>query len=175
MNTFDGIAISETRLLTQNIIMSVLLLGLLVAAGFWLASCIKKSDVKGNKRKRNLRKRAKTDPAAEQELARLKRKKRNQRKRNAKSIVGSVCLGVIIAALAVTIALLFVLPGWIDFAIKDYMVYNGEFEVSRGNKLNYIDLDDGTELYGGGGLDVGEYNGRVVYSKRTHITMGAEK
>lgn len=174
MDTFNGIAISEARLLTQTIMMSVFLLGLLVAGGFWLASCIRKSDVKGKNRMRNLKKQAKNDSGAAQGLKRLKRKKRNQRKKNAKGIVGSICLGMIITALAVTISWLFVVPGWIDFAIKDYVVYNGEFEVSRGNKLNYIDLDNGTELYGGGGLDLGEHNGTVVYSKRTHITMGAK-
>ncbi len=174
MNVSCTIAILETRLLTQTIIMSVLLLGLLVAAGFWLASCVKKSDVKGKNRIRNLRKQAKNDPGAAQGLKRLKRKKKNQRKKNAKSIFGSVCLGIIIVSLSVTIAVLFVVPGWIDFAVKDYETYVGKFEVTQGNKLNYIDLDDGTSLHGGGGLDLGEYNGTVVYSKRTHITMGVD-
>lgn len=174
MNTFGGIAISEARLLTETIVMSVLLLGLLVVSGFWLASFIHKSDVKGQRRLRNLKKQAKDDPGATQELERLKRKKRNKRKKNAKSIAGDVCLSVMLLGLALALTLLFVLPGWTDFILKDYQIYEGEFEVTKGNKMKYIDLDDGTSLIGGGGLDLGEHNGRVVYSKRTHTTMGVE-
>ena len=162
-------------MLTETIVMSVLLLGLLVVSGFWLASFIHKSDVKGQRRLRNLKKQVKDDPGAAQELERLKRKKRNKRKKNAKSIAGDVCLSVMLLGLALALTLLFVLPGWTDFILKDYQIYEGEFEVTRGSsKPYYIDLDDGASLRGGGGLDLGEHNGRVVYSKRTHTTMGVE-
>lgn len=70
------------------------------------------------------------------------------------------------------------IPGWTDYAKKDYVVFDGSslvengFNVHKFTRSSHIILPDGTRLTGSLGLEDGEHHGRIVYSKRTKIALG---
>ena len=175
---FNGIAISDTRLLVWSIFFSI---ALLVIIGISIVACISfydKENTKNAKRIKALREQALTDPTAEKRLQKLER----MHKRKFKNVM----LDKIITLLLVTILFfvdLFVgvIPGWTDYIKKDYVIYEGNsvlengFNVKRYTRSSYITLADGTRLTGSLGLDDGEYKGRIVYAKRTKIALGFEE
>jgi hypothetical protein len=67
------------------------------------------------------------------------------------------------------------IPGWSDYIKKDYVVYEGSYEVTGVGGDMKIILEDGTSLKEQSGLDEGEFEGRIVYSKRTKIPLGMSK
>ncbi len=88
-------------------------------------------------------------------------------------------LKIVAAVLSIVFALgtLFIclIPGWSDYIKKDYVVYEGSYEVTGVGGDMKIILEDGTSLKEQSGLDEGEFEGRVVYSKRTKIPLGMSK
>ena len=65
-----------------------------------------------------------------------------------------------------------VIPGWTDYAEKDYVVYTGEISVHGQMRHSYIELEDGTTVWGRGDFDAEDTYGTVVYSKRTKEFLG---
>lgn len=72
------------------------------------------------------------------------------------------------------ILFLCVIPGWTDYILKDYEIYDGEFEVVRYTRRNYIIFEDGTSISGSLGMERGTYNRKIVYSSRSKIALGVE-
>lgn len=175
MYVYNGIDISDTRLLVLNIVYSVLLL-LTIFIG--IVACISfydKENLKTAKRIKALKEKALTDPVAEKQLQKL------QRKYNRK--VKNVRLDKIITLSLLTLLVLLnlflcVIPGWTDYIQKDYVVFDGSslvengFYVHKFTSSSRIILADGTKLTGSLGLEDGEHHGRIVYSKRTKIASG---
>ena len=79
----------------------------------------------------------------------------------------ALCVGIAVCALLVG-----VIPGWTDYAKKDYVVYEGATGVYRSGKYSYIKLEDGTVIDGRAGLSYEDKYGTVVYSRRTKIALG---
>lgn len=112
-------------------------------------------------------------------LKKLARKEKKRRKERWKTLIEDSLIGLIIIG-ALAIALFWcVIPGWIDYIAKDYVVYEGEFEVEfevvRQTGNHAIILEDGTRISGSLGLSDGEHNGQVVYTKRTEIALGVKE
>ena len=172
MNTYNGIPISELRLVISTIIMTVLFLGVAVAVGFFGYACLTLKSTKERRALINLRKRAKSDDAAKNKLEKIKRRNKRRRQRNKSDIVAEVvCLGLSICVAAVAL-IWTIIPGWIDYFKKDYVVYTGEIKVYSQMKQSRIELDDGTTVWGKGDLDENDTYGTVVYSKRTKQYVG---
>ncbi len=81
---------------------------------------------------------------------------------------------VLVACVAVVLLVYCVIPGIMDYACKDYVVYTGSFEVYGSMRRSRIKLEDGTVLYGSAGFEHGEAYGTVVYAKRTQTALGGE-
>ena len=68
-----------------------------------------------------------------------------------------------------------VIPGWTDYITKDYAVYSGNVSVDKVLRTSQITLEDGTVLTGSLGLEKGQHNIQLVYSKRTKIALGMKQ
>lgn len=64
MNTFNGIPISDYRVLVYSIIFSILFLGLMIAVGFWLYTSLTVKNPKDRQHLRKLKEKAKNDENA---------------------------------------------------------------------------------------------------------------
>lgn len=170
---FEGIQITEGRLLTHNIFSSILLLIAAAVAGALLIYTLYQGvDKKSKLQISRLKERAQTDPIAAKRLQKLERKYRRKNKElfNAESLFIFAVLLVIIFLLL----FLCVIPGWTDYILKDYEIYEGEFEVVRYIRISYIIFEDGTRVSGGLGMEDGTYNRKIVYSSRTKMALGVE-
>lgn len=165
-----GIAISQVRLILSNIWFTVLALVLMVVViGFAFISHSR--DVRRTKNRiSELSARPNQDPSTHRRIAKLQRRLAREKKER--------CQDWWIYAISVPLIALmlvfFVIPGWTDYACKDYVVYEGTFTVKRSLRHSYVFLEDGTQLRGAIGLEEGTHEGQVVYTKRTKITLGGE-
>ena len=172
MDTYNGIPISELRLVISTIIMTVLFIGVAVAVGFFLYACLTLKSTKERRALKKLRKNAKSDDVARTKLEKIKRRNKRRLQRNKSDIVSEVvCLGLSICVAAVAL-IWTIIPGWIDYFKKDYVVYTGEIKVYSQMKRSRIELDDGTTVWGKGDFDENDTYGTVVYSKRTKQYVG---
>ena len=166
--TVNGVQISEFNLLASCIIYSVLLL-LTLAVGVVAAILLyDKAGRRAKKRMRALAARAESDPIARARLDKLRRKAgRGRKDRIASNIIIWGLLAVLIA-----VNLCFAtIPCWADYAMKDYVVYTGNFTAHDYMKRDHIILEDGTYLHGRGGYNDGDWFGKVVYSRRSRIVL----
>lgn len=172
MNTYNGIPISELRLVVSTVIITVLFIGVAVAIGFFLYVCLTMKSAKERRALKKLRKNAKSDDVARTKLEKIKRRNKRRLQRNKSDIVSEVvCLGLSICVAAVAL-IWTIIPGWIDYFKKDYVVYTGEIKVCSKMKRSRIELDDGTTVWGKGDFDENDTYGTVVYSKRTKQYVG---
>lgn len=122
MSTFNGIPISEHRLLVHSIIFSILFFGLMTAFGFWLYTSLTSKNPKERKRLRKLKGKAKNDENVKNQLDKIKRKnkRKNKRKRqrNKDNIIINVVIWSLTACLAVAILACGVIPGLTDYIKK---------------------------------------------------------
>lgn len=166
----EGIAISQVRLIFVNILFTVLALALIAAV---IASAYVSYDPNVRKTKNRISElsaRPNQDPSIHRRIAKLQRKLAREKKERRQDwwiYAISVPLTALMLALVV-------IPGWTDYACKDYVVYEGTFTVKRSLRRAYLYLEDGTRLLGGIDLEEGTYEGKVVYTKRTKITLGGE-
>ena len=180
MKEFNGIEIAEYKLLVENIFFSAFF-----AIGIGLAIfllVVMKNNYSEDKTKNNfyeLEERAKTDEVAKKRLEKLRKKDRKKRKNRRVDVIFNCVLLALCVGIAVCALLVGVIPGWTDYAKKDYVVYEGEIEVNRGaigayrgGKYSYIKLEDGTVIDGRAGLSYEDKYGTVVYSRRTKIALG---
>ncbi|MBP3437119.1 MAG: hypothetical protein J6K61_04335 [Clostridia bacterium] len=148
MTTFNGIAISESRLLNHNIIVTAILILCLALLIFLLCHTIKRY------------------------------KKFNEKKGKIRNtfVANFIVIGILFC-LIIVFGVFSVLPSWTDYIKKDYVIYIGDFSVNDSNTKygSHILLNDGTTLTGAADFDAEDTNGHVVYSKRSKITLGGQK
>ena len=169
-----GIPIAEYELLVTTIIYTVLLLAVL--GSMLLLSCsYEKPNPKETARYKKLQAMAKSDVSAQKQLNRMERKLKNRRKHTRGEHVTATVVCTLAICWILTTLFIAVIPGWTDYIVKDYVIYEGNFRVEHpSQRISYTYLADGTKLWGCGGLPEGSENGTVVYSKRTRLVLGAE-
>ena len=169
---FNGIPISEYRLLAHSVIFTILLLGLAVAFGFWLYVSLIMKNRKKRQHLRKLKEKAKGDDLAKKQLERIERKNKRRRKREKDNIITDILIWSMTICLAIVILAWGVIPGWTDYVKKDYVVYKGEITVYQQIRRSRIELEDGTVVWGIGDFDEHNTYGTVVYSRRTKLFLG---
>ncbi len=170
---YNGIEIAEWLLLFYCIASVVIILIMAALLILVIAVSRQNKNAKEEARLERLRERADSDPIAAKQLKRLERKRLNRKERDRDQRLETVFICVILAGLMVASTVFLAIPCWTDYVIKDYAVYEGEFEVYRQRKRTYTRLEDGTTLSGGLRLDYGYYEGKLVYSKRSEILLGS--
>ena len=177
MNEWNGIPINEGKLLVLTVIFTAVAVGLIVLGIFWLKNAIE--DFCPNRSNRRcieaIKARGADDPKAQKRLRKLERKQKKLQKERRKTILEDSLIGLLIVGALVIDLVLCVIPGWSDYIAKDYVVYEGEFEVVSYTRNHYIILENGTRLSGSAGLAEGEHRGQVVYAARSEIVLGAKE
>lgn len=165
-----GIAISEGRLLGITILLTVLLL-VSVAVFFVVIYVFRDEEHKKTKdRLRQLQAKPHKGPSTYRNIQKLQRKmQKSKGDRRTAWLVYTLSVLLIVGLLAFC-----VIPGWTDYARKDYAVYEGSFTCEFREKNMCVVLDDGTVLTGGIGIAEGTYYGKIVYAKRMKITLGGQ-
>lgn len=174
MHHFEGIPIQEQGLLIRSVGFTVLFLLALAVAGLLLWVVLSSRDRKEQTGLRRLRARAETDPVARKRFVRLERRRKRRRKRNRAERITELVLFSLVVGIAITALCAGVIPGWIDYIRKDYVVYTGEIEVVRHTRHAYVHLEDGTTLIGGFGLDESDTRATVVYARRSRVLLGSQ-
>ena len=176
MNTYNGIPISELRLLVHIILFMILFLGCAVVLGFgihiWRTM---KSSKERQHIKRLKAKAAQNDQLAQKQLQKIERKKKRRWKHDKEDIVVDILIWGLTVCLCGVMLGWAIIPGWMDYIKKDYVVYTGEIAVCVGGKRSYIKLEDGTTVWGRGDFDDEDTRGTVVYSRRTKQFLGGNK
>ena len=172
MTTFNGMPISEDRVLALGIVFSILFLAVAVACAFLLYTSLTMRNPKEKERLRNLRKKAQNDELAKKQLEKIERKNQRRRKREKENIIADILIGSLSVCTLVAILALGVIPAWTDYAVKDHVVYTGEITVYHQMKRSRIKLEDGTTVWGIGDFDEEDTYGTVVYSRRTRQFLG---
>ena len=174
MTVYHGVPINEGRLLTENIILTVLLICFLALGLLAFILLYEKPNRKDAERIRTLREQAGDDAAAQKRLARMERKYRKKQKKTRMEHLPTFLWGAIALCAALLILFMGVIPGWTDYQTKDYTVYEGRFEVVRYVRSAYIKLEDGTSLQRALDYESGTYVGTLVYATRSKLTLGGE-
>ncbi len=177
MTAFNNIPINEGKLLVLTVIFTAVAVGLIVLGIFWIRNVIEDfhPDRSNRRRIEEINARGADDPKAQKWLRKLERKQKKLQKERRKTLLEDGLIGLIIVGALVVDLALCVIPGWSDYLTKDYVVYDGEFEVVSYTRKHYIILEDGTRISGSLGLSDGEHNGQVVYTKRTEIALGVKE
>ena len=169
---FNGIPISEYRLLAHSVIFTILFLGLAVAFVFWFYVSLTMKNPKEKEHLRKLKEKAQNDESAKKQLEKIERKNKRRRMREKENIITDIIIWSISTCLAIVILAWGVIPGWVDYIRKDYVVYKGEFTVYQQMKNSRIELEDGTVVRGIGDFNEHDTYGTVVYSRRTKKFLG---
>ena len=168
---FDGIPISELRLIVHSIIFTILFIGLMVAVGFWTYTSLTLKNPKEKEHLRRLKEKAQSDELAKKQFEKLERRNK-RRRRQEKNIITDVFIWSISVCVGVAILVWGIIPGWTDYIRKDYVVYKGEITVYQQMKNSRIELDNGTVIWGIGDFNEHDTYGTVVYSRRTNQFLG---
>ena len=169
---FDGIPISELRLIVHSIIFTIMFIGLMVAVGFWAYTSLTLKNPKEKEHLRRLKEKAQSDELAKKQFEKLERRNKRRRRRERKNIVTDVFIWSISVCVGVAILVWGIIPGWTDYIRKDYVVYTGEITVYQQMKNSRIELDNGTVIWGIGDFDEHDTYGTVVYSRRMKRFLG---
>ena len=175
MSTYNGIPISEYLLPVIYIIYIFLAVALMVAALFLLYQILSDRDQKSPQRMKKLRAKAETDEQAAKQLAKMERKKKRQKKKNWGNIIYYIFLFCLVVGCELFIIIGGIVPLLTDHVVKDYVVYTGEIKVCDNYRRPYIELEDGTIVWGGTILSEEDTYGTVVYAKRSKIVLGGQK
>lgn len=167
---YNGIEINEFSLLFYTIFHTILLLTLIAVGVVGFFVFYDKDDRKAKKRMAALESKAKDDPKAQKRLEKSRRKFKKHRKEKILAIVGIYGL---LTVMFVLNSVFCVVPGWMDYAIKDYEIYEGEFETISSGRDRFIETEEGVTLFGNHGLETEKnYYGEIVYGKRSKLTLG---
>ncbi len=167
---YNGIEINEFPLLFYTIFHTILLLAVIAVGIVGFVAFYDKDDRKAKKRMAALEEKAKGDTKAQKRLEKSRRKFKKHRKEKILAIVGIYGL---LTVMFVLNSVFCVVPGWMDYAIKDYEIYEGEFETISSGRDRFIETEDGVTLFGNYGLGTEKnYYGEIVYGKRSKLTLG---
>ena len=172
MKSFDGIEISEFRLLTETVVMTLLAVIVITVTIICCRILFTGRDKKKLLHLKKLKEKASCDEVAKKKLDKLERKHKRQRKRGRSDFVTSVVILTLCISLALTDIFLCVIPGWTDYIKKDYAVYTGEFKVVDSIRRPNIVLEDGTRVWGDSIYDGDDNYGTIVYAKRSCRLLG---
>ena len=184
MTEFQGIPINESKLL--YLYWFVIAIGLVMLFFIlWLTIRLIKetmfrstAETKAQQRIKNLKEKAKDDPATEKELnRRLHRHKQQKKDKNRTILEQALLLSLMIVLL---IGLLYGSRDFLrDYHEKDYVIYRGSFEyVIEGDahirRRRTIYLPDGQSLSGSPDSwnAEGAHSGTLVYGKHSHVVIG---
>ena len=168
--SYNGIEINEFPLLSYAIFHTILLLAIIAIGIVGFFVFYDKDDRKAKKRMAALEAKAKGDTKAQKRLEKSRRKFKKHRKEKVFAIVGIYGLLTVIFVLN---SVFCVVPGWMDYAIKDYEIYEGKFETISSGRDRFIETEDGVTLVGNHGLGTEKtYYGEIVYGKRSKLTLG---
>lgn len=167
---YNGIEITEAPLLFYTILHTILLLATIAIGIVGFFVFYDKDDRKAKKRMAALESKAKDDPKAQKRLEKSRRKFKRHRK---EKIFAIVSIYGLLTVMFVLNSVFCVVPGWMDYAIKDYEIYDGEFETISSGRDRFIETEDGVTLFGNHGLETEKtYYGEIVYGKRSKLTLG---
>ena len=169
---YNGISISELRLIVHSVVFTIFFLCLTVAVGFWVYASRSTKNPKEKEHLQKLRAKAQNDELAQKQLEKLERKNKRKRKCKRKNILTDVMIWTISICLAIAILALGIIPGWTDYIKKDYVVYTGKITVYQQIRRSHIELEDGTTIWGIGDFDEEDTYGTVIYSRRTKQFLG---
>ena len=168
--SYNGIEINECPLLSYTIFHTILLLAIIAIGIVAFFVFYDKDDRKAKKRMAVLEAKAKGDPKAQKRLEKSRRKFKKHRKEKILAIVGIYGL---LTVMFVLNSVFCVVPCWMDYAIKDYEIYDGEFETISSGRDRFIETEDGVTLIGNQHLGTDKtYYGEIVYGKRSKLTLG---
>ena len=168
----NGIPVSELRLIVHSVVFTLLFLSLMVASGFLGYASLKLKNPKEKEHLRKLKEKAQSDEFAKKQLEKIERKNKRRRKREKENIITDAIIWSISVCLAIVILAWGVIPGWTDYVKKDHVVYKGEITVCQKIRRSYIELEDGTVIWGIGNFDQEDTYGTVIYSRRTKQFLG---
>ncbi len=171
---FNGIALAEWKLLLVIIVTNAFLAACAIFTVCYFFAMRQRKNPKEEARIKKLRDLAETDEYAAKQLGKLERKKKHRRNRDRDLRTEAIFVNVLIIVLFFVTLIYITIPAWQDYTIKDYVVYEGEFEVFRTQRRSRVKLDDGTILWGSAGFDYGEHEGTLVYAKRSEIVLGGK-
>ena len=169
--SYNGIEINEFPLLSYTIFHTILLLAIIAIGIVGFFVFYGKDGKKTKKRMKALDDQAKDSLKAQKRLEKSRRKFKKHRKEKILAIVGIYGL---LTVMFVLNSVFCVVPGWTDYALKDYEIYDGEFETISSGRDRFIETEDGvTTLFGNHGLETEKtYYGEIVYGKRSKLTLG---
>lgn len=173
MTSYNGIPISEGRLLTHSIIFTALTVIFAVVLIIWMTMSLSMKNKKDRQHLRNLKRRAKKDDIAKKQLDKIKRKNRRKRYENKARVIFEIISWILLFALAAALLAGCVIPAWWDYIQKDYAVYTGKVKVVDSMRQSHIELEDGTTVWGSGDLEADDGSGTVVYAVRSKRLLGA--
>ena len=164
-------AINDSQLLTRNVLSTVLCV---VLVTFGVITCYEAYQTKFNANRKRIRIFKNSAINGDGVERMMDDAKSDFKKKRSEKLVEKIVVGALIAVLLVLDLSFSCIPGWIDYAKKDYVEYVGEFECESKSGSKFTYLPDGTKLSGTAGLESGEYYGRIVYGKRSGVTVGSE-
>ena len=170
---YNGTLLNDSRLLFITIVMTILLIVFIAALAVYfifIRNFSTTSTKKESERIKRLEKDAKENSALKKQLDKLKRKRANRNKRAGNSIWLDVIVSVLASFCIFLNLFCCVIPGWTDYALKDYVVYTGSYESTYTSKSYYTILPDGTQITGGR-FNRGTNYGTVIYAKRSLILI----
>ena len=147
---------------------------LIAAFGFLIYGLSGRKTPKEKQRIKKLCEKAEHDEAAKKQLARIERKNKRRRKRGRGNIINDILVWGLSLCVAGLILFWAIIPGWIDYIQKYYVVYTGEITVYHQQRPR-IELEDGTTVWGRGDFDNKDTYGTIVYSRRTNLFLGGIK
>ncbi|MBE6684297.1 MAG: hypothetical protein E7592_01440 [Ruminococcaceae bacterium] len=169
---YNGVSISELRLILHSVVFTLLFIVLIVTAGFWIYVSLTMKNPKEKEHLRKLKEKAQSDELAKKQLEKIERKNKRRHRREKENIITDVIIWSISVCLAIVILAWGIIPGWIDYIRKDYVVYKGEITVYQQMRRSRIELEDGTVIWGIGNFDQEDTYGTVIYSRRTKQFLG---
>lgn len=161
-------AINDSQLLSRNVFNTVVCV---VLVTFGVLTCYEAYGTRfgaKNKKIRIFNKQSKNGGGIERMMDDAKT---DFEKKSREKLIEKIVVGGLIAVLLILDLSFSAIPGWIDYAKKDYVEYVGEFECENSSKGKNTYLPDGTKLSGTDGLKSGEYHGRIVYGKRSKVAV----
>lgn len=185
MEFFQGVPISEGKLIVYALVAAAFTLILIAAAAlhlYQLKDPKNKKKAKELAHQKKLRMRADSDPVAKAQLERIERKSKKNGQQSKWLKVGNVALLVLIFVCVAVNIIGILVPITMDLICKDYVLYTGELAYQDSVTITRtiirrtdLVLVDGTALTGTAGFTREDTYGTVVYAKRSKIALGGQK
>lgn len=172
MHTYNGIEISDWRLLVRFGWAPVLFVIAIIVLALFILSLLPQRDKKLKERIKKLKERAATDETAKKRLAKIERQIEKKRKLCKKELIFDLFLCAFLTVFSVLTLAFGIIAPMTDYVTKDYIVYTGEITVYQQTGGSRIQLSDGTTVWGRADFTEEDTFGTVVYTKRSKTVIG---